>query len=61
MIPLPWSSENHQYHNALWYQENRHDILLEESDIAHIQDVITKTIGSDIIQRTMQRENDFLL
>lgn len=60
MIPLPWSAGNHQYHNALWYKENRGDILLEEDDIASIADILTRTLGSEIIQRTMRRENDFL-
>jgi UDP-N-acetylglucosamine--N-acetylmuramyl-(pentapeptide) pyrophosphoryl-undecaprenol N-acetylglucosamine transferase len=36
IIPLPWSAGNHQYHNALWYKENRNDIILEEEEISQL-------------------------
>jgi UDP-N-acetylglucosamine:LPS N-acetylglucosamine transferase len=44
IIPLPWSSNNHQYHNAIWYKNNRGDILLEEADIRWISEVISRII-----------------
>ncbi len=61
IIPLPWSSQNHQYHNALWFKENRWDTVLEDSDMMKkLQMTITQTLSGDVIDRTMERENDFL-
>ena len=60
IIPLPWSSMNHQYYNAKWYKENRDDILLEEENIKELPDIITKTLGADIIEKTMERDSNFL-
>lgn len=61
IIPLPWSADNHQYHNALWYRENRGDIMLENRDMMKkLQQTITNTLSGDIIGRTMERSNDFL-
>lgn len=60
IIPLPWSAMNHQYYNAKWYKENHDDILLEEENIKELPSIITKTLGADIIDRTMERQMDFL-
>lgn len=60
IIPLPWSSMNHQYHNAKWYKDNRDDILLEEDSIKELPDIITRTLGADIIEKTMERDSNFL-
>ncbi len=60
IIPLPWSSMNHQYWNAKWYADNKEDTLLEESDIKELPKIIAKTLWADIIDRTMERQNDFL-
>jgi UDP-N-acetylglucosamine:LPS N-acetylglucosamine transferase len=60
IIPLPWSSRDHQLYNAKWYEDNRKDTILEESNLSDINIVIAKTLSSDIIHRTMEREMDFL-
>jgi UDP-N-acetylglucosamine--N-acetylmuramyl-(pentapeptide) pyrophosphoryl-undecaprenol N-acetylglucosamine transferase len=60
IIPLPSSSMQHQYFNARWYKENKDDILLEESNIKELPNIITKTLGADIIDQSMKRSNDFL-
>ncbi len=60
IIPLPWSSMNHQYYNAKWYKENRDDILLEEENIKELANIITKTLSTDIIERTMERDSNFM-
>lgn len=61
IIPLPWSSQNHQFHNAMWYKENRWDTILEEDNMmSKLKMTITQTLSGDIIERTMERENDFL-
>jgi UDP-N-acetylglucosamine--N-acetylmuramyl-(pentapeptide) pyrophosphoryl-undecaprenol N-acetylglucosamine transferase len=60
MIPLPWSSSNHQFHNAKWYEEARWDIILEESDIKSLNILLAKTLSTDIIDQSMERSNDFL-
>ncbi len=61
IIPLPWSSDNHQYHNALWYRENRGDIILENRDMMKkLQQTITNTLSGVVIGRTMERNDDFL-
>jgi UDP-N-acetylglucosamine--N-acetylmuramyl-(pentapeptide) pyrophosphoryl-undecaprenol N-acetylglucosamine transferase len=61
IVPLPWSAQNHQYHNAVWYKENRDDIILEDHDMKDkLQKTITDTLSGDIIGRTMERSDDFL-
>ncbi len=60
IIPLPTSSMQHQWYNAQWYVTNRDDILIEEDNLKEIPNVITKTLGADIIERTMERKLDFL-
>lgn len=60
IIPLPSSSMQHQYFNAKWYKENKDDIMLEESNIKELPNIITKTLGADIIDQSMKRDNDFL-
>jgi len=61
IVPLPWSGQNHQYHNAMWYKENRWDTVLENGDLLEkLQNTITQTLSWDVIDRTMERENDFL-
>jgi UDP-N-acetylglucosamine--N-acetylmuramyl-(pentapeptide) pyrophosphoryl-undecaprenol N-acetylglucosamine transferase len=60
MIPLPWSAWNHQYYNALWYKENKEDILIEEDYIDELPWVIVEALGEVIINRTMETETDFL-
>ncbi len=50
----------HQFYNAQWYAANRDDILLEEENIKELANIITKTLGADIIERTMERKMDFL-
>lgn len=60
IIPLPSSSMQHQWYNAKWYATNRDDILLEEDKIKELPNIITKTLGADIIERTMERKLDFL-
>lgn len=61
IIPLPWSAQNHQYHNAMWYHDNRDDIVLADTDMREkLQKTITETLSSDIIERKMERENNFL-
>jgi UDP-N-acetylglucosamine:LPS N-acetylglucosamine transferase len=44
MIPLPWSAGNHQYHNALWYKNNKGDILIEEEHIEELPAVIVEAL-----------------
>ncbi len=54
IIPLPWSAWNHQYHNALWYKDNRDDIVLEDADMQeNLQKTITETLSNGIINRKM--------
>jgi UDP-N-acetylglucosamine--N-acetylmuramyl-(pentapeptide) pyrophosphoryl-undecaprenol N-acetylglucosamine transferase len=60
MIPLPWSAKNHQYYNALWYKENKWDTLLEERDIENLQEVVVKTLSDVIINRSKEKELDFV-
>lgn len=46
IVPLPWSSQNHQYYNALWYRDNRDDIVLEEHLLkTHLQKTITAALS----------------
>lgn len=48
MIPLPWSAGNHQYYNALWYKENKQDVLLEEEHIDDLPAVIIEALWENI-------------
>jgi hypothetical protein len=48
----------HQYFNARWYKENKDDILLEESNIKELPNIITKTLGADIIDQSMKPSRD---
>ena len=51
---------NHQFYNAQWFVDNRDDILLEEENLKELPNIITKTLGEDIIERTMEKQLDFL-
>lgn len=45
IVPYPWSAQNHQYHNAMWYKDNRGDIVLEDGDLMNkLQRVIIDTL-----------------
>ena len=59
IIPLPWSSSNHQLYNAKWYEEARKDIVLEETEIDTLNAVLAKTLSADIIDQSMERKGDF--
>jgi UDP-N-acetylglucosamine:LPS N-acetylglucosamine transferase len=43
IIPLPYSAGNHQYHNALEYQEMGHT-LLEQQYLNQLTETITKNV-----------------
>lgn len=61
IIPLWWSSQNHQYHNAMWYKETYNDTVLEDHELKEkLQRTITATLAGDIIDSTMEREDTFL-
>lgn len=61
IIPLSWSSQNHQYHNAMWYKETHNDTVLEDHELKEkLQKTITATLAEDIITDTMEREDTFL-
>ncbi len=60
IIPLPWSSSNHQFYNAKYYEENGKDIVLEESDFNKLNITIAKVLSADIIDQSMERKMDFL-
>lgn len=61
IVPYPWSAQNHQYYNALWYKGNRWDVILDDDDVMRkLQGTITKTLAEDIIERTMERDEDYL-
>jgi UDP-N-acetylglucosamine:LPS N-acetylglucosamine transferase len=52
IIPLPWSSQNHQFHNAMWYKENRDDIIIEERDMINtLPRTIKDTLKLDIVEK----------
>lgn len=61
IVPYSWSAQNHQYYNALWYKENRNDIILDDSDVMDkLQSTITDTLSRDAIEKTMERKDTFL-
>lgn len=61
IVPYPWSAQNHQYYNAMWYKENRDDIVLEDAKLMNnLQKTITDTLSGDVIHNKMAREDTFL-
>lgn len=60
IIPLPWSSSNHQYYNAKWYEELHKDIILEEYEMDRLSIILAKSLSANIIDQSMERNMDFL-
>ncbi|MFZ2256147.1 MAG: glycosyltransferase [Patescibacteria group bacterium] len=61
IVPYPWSSQNHQHHNAMWYKENRNDIVIDDGELMdNLLKTVTETLTRDTIEKKMERADTFL-
>lgn len=61
IVPYSWSAQNHQFYNAMWYKENRGDVVLDDNELMdNLQKTITNTLTHDAIAKKMDREDNFL-
>ena len=57
IIPLPSAAQNHQYHNAIYYQKTYSDFLLEQSDKQFVMKLTNRLDNYKAYKKPLNNEN----